>query len=115
MVDAARIAEVLGVKAVTIRDLSYAVERGLPKGALSRTARRVFDERGAAHKFIIKVVPEATFKRRVRLSVPESERTERIARVIAAAEYAWDDRNSAHQWLRAPHPELDNRSPIKTA
>ena len=79
MVDAARVAEVLGVKAKTLGDLSHAVEKGLPKKALSRTTRRVFVERGAARKFLVKVVPEATFKRRIRLTVPESERTERLA------------------------------------
>jgi len=115
MVDAARVAEVLGVKARTLSDLSHAIERGLPKNALSRTAKRVFLERGAARKFLVTVVPEATFKRRVRLTVPESERTERLARVIAAAEYVWDDRDEARRWLNAPHPELDDRSPLRIA
>jgi putative toxin-antitoxin system antitoxin component (TIGR02293 family) len=113
MVDASRVAEVLGVKAKTLTDLSHAVEKGLPKKALSRTAKRVFIERGAARKFLVKVVPEATFKRRVRLTVPESERTERVARVIASAEYTWDDRDQAHQWLNTPHRELDDRSPLQ--
>src|SRR5437660_9467922 len=115
MVNAARVAEVLGVKARTLSDLSHAVEKGLPKQALSRTAKRVFVERGAARKFLVGVVPEATFKRRVRLTVPESERTERLARVIAAGEYVWDDREQAHRWLNTPHPELDNRSPLHIA
>jgi|SRR5436309_8086025 len=115
MVNAARVAEVLGVKARTLTDLSHAVEKGLPKQALSRTAKRIFVERGAARKFLVTVVPEATFKRRVRLTVQESERTERLARVIAAAEYVWENRDEAHQWLNTPHPELDNKSPLRTA
>src|SRR6266567_5219594 len=113
MVNAARVAEVLGVKARTLSDLSHAVEKGLPKQALSRTAKRMFVERGAARKFLVGVIPEATFKRRVRLTVSESERTERLARVIATAEYVWDDRGRAHRWLTAPHAELDNRSPLE--
>lgn len=115
MVDSVRIAEVLGVTARTIADLSRAVERGLPKQALRRTAQRVSTERGAARRLMVKVVPEATFKRRVRLSTEESERTERLARVIAAAEYAWDDRDQAREWLNSPHPELDGRSPVDCA
>ena len=91
------------------------MEKGLPKQALSRTAKRIFVERGAARKFLVTVVPEATFKRRVRLTVQESERTERLARVIAAAEYVWENRDEAHQWLNTPHPELDNKSPLRTA
>src|SRR5437867_1894891 len=115
MVDAARVAEILGVKAKTLSDLSQAVEKGLPKKALSRAANRVFLERGAARKFRVRVVPEATFKRRVRLTIPESERTERLARVIAAAEYVWDDLERARRWLNNPHPELDDRSPLQIA
>ena len=115
MVDAVRIAEVLGVKAANLRDLAAAVEKGLPKQALSRTVTRVMPERGAARRFLIKVVPEATFKRRIRLSPGESERTERLARVIAAAEYVWDDRNDARAWLNTPHPELDHKPPMHAA
>ena len=115
MVAASLVADVLGVKADTISDLAQAVERGLPKEALRRTARRVFVERGAAAKFLVSVVPEATFKRRVRLTTEESERTERLARVIASAEYVWDDREEAREWLNTPHPELENRSPLASA
>jgi putative toxin-antitoxin system antitoxin component (TIGR02293 family) len=115
MVNAARVAEVLGVKARTLSDLSYAVEKGLPKQALSRTAKRMFVERGAARKFLVGVIPEATFKRRVRLTVPESERTERLARVIATAEFVWDDREEARHWLNTTHPELGGRSPLQSA
>jgi putative toxin-antitoxin system antitoxin component (TIGR02293 family) len=58
-------------------------------------------------------VPEATLKRRTRLSPAESARTERLARVIAAAEYVWDDRDSAREWLTNPHPELGGRTPLE--
>ena len=115
MVDTIRIAEVLGVPAKTIADLSRAVEQGLPKQALRRTAQRVCMERGAARRLIVKVVPEATFKRRVRLSPQESERTERLARTIAAAEYTWDGRDQAREWLNTPHPELEGRTPLDCA
>ena len=85
MVDAAKIADVLGVKARTTTDLAHVVERGLPKKALRRTALRATPERGAARRLILRVIPEATYKRRVRLNLEESERTERLARVIATA------------------------------
>ncbi len=45
----------------------------------------------------------------------ESERTERLARVIAAAEAVWDDQNDAREWLTTPHPELGGRPPIECA
>ncbi len=115
MVDPGRVADVLGVRATTLSDLAQAVDRGLPKGALRRTVRRVTTAPGAARKLMAAVVPEATYKRRTRLTPHESERTERLARVIAAAEYAWDDRESAHEWLKAPHPELNGRTPLEAA
>jgi putative toxin-antitoxin system antitoxin component (TIGR02293 family) len=64
---------------------------------------------------MFRIVPEATFKRRTRLSAAESERTERLARVIAASEYAWDDEESAREWLTRPHPELASRTPLDAA
>ena len=98
-----------------MRELALAVEKGLPKEALSRTVNRVMPDRGAARKFLVKVVPEATFKRRTRLSPAESERTERLARVIAAAEYVWDDRDHAREWLNSPHAELEKKPPMQAA
>ncbi len=61
------------------------------------------------------IVPEATLKRRIRLSPAEGERTERLARVIAAGEYTWDDRADAREWLTKPHPELGKRTPLESA
>ena len=78
-------------------------------------ALRAAPERGAARRLIIRVIPEATYKRRVRLNLEESERTERLARVIATAEFVWDDRARAREWLNTPHPELDNKPPIECA
>ena len=51
----------------------------------------------------------------VRLTTEESERTERLARVIATAEFVWDNREEARDWLHTPHPELENRSPLASA
>jgi putative toxin-antitoxin system antitoxin component (TIGR02293 family) len=115
MVDADRVAEVMGVRAKTLGDLAQAIDRGLPKTALTRTARRVSPAPGAARKLMAAVVPEATFKRRTRLTPHEGERTERLARVIATAEYVWDDPAAAHEWLKTRHPMLDGRTPLEAA
>ena len=62
------------------------------------------------------MVPQATWKRRTkRLSVDESERTERLARVLAHAEYVWDDREQAREWMSKPHRELGDRAPLDVA
>jgi putative toxin-antitoxin system antitoxin component (TIGR02293 family) len=121
MIHPERIAEVMGGVAIlgsevrSLHDLERSVSQGLPKTALRRTVERVYSTAGDVRAAIHRVVPEATFKRRTRLSRPEGERTERLARIIASAEYVLDDSNDAHEWLTSPHVELDNRTPIETA
>jgi putative toxin-antitoxin system antitoxin component (TIGR02293 family) len=122
MVEAKRIAEVMGGRSVlgkvisSIEDLEEIVGEGLPKTALRITVRRVFLVVREANRYLYRIVPEATYKRRTgKLRVMESERTERLARVIAAAEAVWDDQNDAREWLTRPHPELGNRTPLDCA
>jgi putative toxin-antitoxin system antitoxin component (TIGR02293 family) len=121
MIHPERIAEVMGGVAIlgqevrSFQDLESSVSGGLPKIALRRTLERVYLTAGDVRQAIYRVVPEATFKRRTRLSKTEGERTERLARVIAAAEYVWDDAVDAREWLMKPHPELDGRTPMQAA
>jgi putative toxin-antitoxin system antitoxin component (TIGR02293 family) len=122
MIEAKRIAEVMGGRSVlgkavtSIEDLEEIVGEGLPKTALRVTVRRVFLLAREANRYLYRIVPEATYKRRTgKLRVVESERTERLARVIAAAEAVWDDQNHAREWLTRPHPELGDRAPIDCA
>ena len=122
MIEAKRIAEVMGGRSVlgksvsSIEDLEEIVGAGLPKTALRIAVRRVFLVVREANRYLYRIVPEATYKRRTgKLRVIESERTERLARVIAAAEAVWDDQTDAREWLMRPHPELGNRTPIDCA
>lgn len=112
------IADILGLGASvrTVRELESAVTAGLPKVALERLSARLFDDRRTASAYKFKVVPQATWKRRTkRLSVDESEKTERLARVLAAAEFVWDDRSQAREWMNESHRELGNQTPLETA
>jgi len=121
MIQPAKIANVMGGKKVlhgsirSLFDLERAVEKGLPKGALKNLASFVSPPR-EQFKFIYQVVPEGTYKRRhTHLSPEESERTERIARVIATAIDVWEDREKAKIFLISPHPFFNNRPPLKVA
>ena len=113
------IADVMGGKTIlgrhirSIDDLERTVSHGLPKRALRLTAERLYPSAGEARRVMFRIVPEATFKRRTRLSTEESERTERLARVIAAAEHVWNDQDDAREWLTKPHPELGKRTPFE--
>ena len=118
MIAPVSIAEILGLGASvhTVQQLESAVLAGLPKRALELLSTRLYDDRRRASAYKFKVVPQATWKRRVkRLSVDESERTERVARVLATAEHVWDDRAQAREWMSAPHRELNGKTPLEAA
>ena len=112
------IAEILGLRASirSVSELEAAVSAGLPKRSLELLSARLHLDRKVASAYKFKIVPQATWKRRTkRLSVDESERTERLARVLAHAEYVWDDREQAREWMAKPHRELHNNTPLEAA
>jgi putative toxin-antitoxin system antitoxin component (TIGR02293 family) len=106
---------ILGSRVLSAQDLEAAVLTGLPKRALRLTLARACSSAQLARTMLYRVIPEATYKRRTRLTPAESERTERLARVIAMAEFVWDNRDDAREWLTKPHPELENRPPLEAA
>jgi putative toxin-antitoxin system antitoxin component (TIGR02293 family) len=122
MLEARRIGEVLGGSRLLHRrvssllELNGAIERGLPKETLRHVAARLFPDAAEQRALMYRIVPEATYKRRRdRLSPAESEKTERLARVIAMAEDVWQDQDEVRRFLTAPHAELGGRSPLDTA
>ena len=106
----------LGRRVDTLADLEALVVEGLPKKSLRHLAGLVARDGPAQARFIHSLVPEATYKRRrERLSVEESERAERMTRIVAAAREVWNDDEDARAFLNAPHPLLEGRSPLATA
>jgi putative toxin-antitoxin system antitoxin component (TIGR02293 family) len=114
---AERIEQILGLKPTTrgMAGLAAAVEKGLPRSALTRVVARAGVTGKARLALLHRVIPSATFKRRTRLKLHESEKTERLARVIALSELLWDDAEAAQHFINAPHPELGNRTPLECA
>lgn len=118
IVSPARIAEVMGLrrKVRSLGELSAIVRAGLPKSALKASLARVFPEGREQTDILYRVIPEATYKRlRDHLKAEESERTERLARVIATAEYVWDDDADARRFLTTAHSQLEGQRPIDVA
>ncbi|HXE57009.1 MAG TPA: antitoxin Xre/MbcA/ParS toxin-binding domain-containing protein [Gemmatimonadales bacterium] len=100
----------------TPADLDQAVRAGLPYRSLVRLAKR-FGEGNAARVYRL-VAPRQTLKRREaagRLKPDESERLERLARLLALAEQVWESEERARGFMTAPHPRLDHRSPLELA
>src|SRR5450631_2702965 len=92
MITPGAIANILGIQdeVRTVSDLDGAVSRGLSKQSVVRVVSRIALNNKAARVLRDQVVPSATWKRtKGRLSVHVSERAERLARVMAAAEYTW--------------------------
>ena len=65
------------------------------------------------------VIPLRTLQhrrsRRQKLTVEESDRVMRIARLLSQAESVYGSRERALAWLRRPHPRLKHRSPLAMA
>lgn len=118
MIAAHSIAEVLGLpkQVRSLAELEKRIAQGLPKSALRKFAARVAPDRREQDRLIYRIVPQATYKRRKgNLRLAESERAERLARVVATAEYVWDDKEDAHDFLLRPHMLLEGRRPIDAA
>ena len=97
----------------TFAELDAIVSRGIPKAALRASVARLIEHRDQAAGLLHRIVPEGTLKRRKdRLSVEESERTERLARVFATAVHVLESETDARRFLHTPHPMLENRSPL---
>jgi putative toxin-antitoxin system antitoxin component (TIGR02293 family) len=107
-----------GRAVTTALDLQRGIGEGVKLGALDRVVGRIYTDPMARRSLMNRVVPQGTLKRRLRegrLSPAESERTARLANVIAHAEYVWRNEDDARQWLITPHPELGDRLPIDVA
>jgi putative toxin-antitoxin system antitoxin component (TIGR02293 family) len=94
-------------------ELDSLVSHGLPKQALKAIVDNIGLNTEERKKLLYRIVPEATYKRRRdKLSAEESERTERLARIYATAQYVWNSADEARVFLHAPHPMLRDRAPL---
>jgi putative toxin-antitoxin system antitoxin component (TIGR02293 family) len=116
------IAQALGGKRVlraeirTLADLNRAVLAGLPFRSLRLVSARYRPARRSEVEQL--VVPRTTMLRREQagvLSVDESERLERIARITALAEHVLESQEEAEQFLTSPHALLDGVRPLELA
>lgn len=97
--------------------IERAVEAGLPRSALRHVAECLAGgDRTKIARLEWGVVPKTTLERReTQLSPEESERTERVARLFVHARRALGTEAEAREFMTAPHPELDGRSPLDAA
>jgi putative toxin-antitoxin system antitoxin component (TIGR02293 family) len=113
-----KIAAVMALSQVphSMAELDELVANGLPKEALRASVDRVCTSGDERKKLLYRIVPEATYKRRLHvLSSDESGRAERLARIIATAEYVWDSADDARVFMNTPHPMLKGRTPLEVS
>ena len=109
-------ARLLRARVRTLMDLAQLVSNGLPFRSLRAVAERYPEPYRRRIEQL--VVPRTTLQRREAsgvLSPEESERLERVARLSALAEYVWESRDAAQQWLTTPLPLLGNEAPLDLA
>lgn len=92
--------------------LAEAMERGFPVGTVKRVSQAIAPDDPS---FRFRLVAKATLARRRRdnrLSLAESERIERYARLWAFARDVFRDEAAARRFLAQPHPLLGGRTPL---
>jgi putative toxin-antitoxin system antitoxin component (TIGR02293 family) len=119
-VQSTRVAQVLGLRrkapGMSMADLDREVEAGLPKSSLAAVVSHVYGNSPEATALMHRVIPPATYHRRgADLKPQESERVERLARVIATAEHVWGNGDDARTFLTTGHAMLGGQRPIETA
>jgi putative toxin-antitoxin system antitoxin component (TIGR02293 family) len=105
---------VLGKRVKNSADLAKLVRRGLPAGAVAALARKL--DLGSLRLSRKLGIPQRTLTRRVaqgsRLTVAESDRTMRFARIFAHAVEMIGDEEKAVEWLRTPNRALNGERPV---
>ena len=109
-----RVQQILGVHRLSSdHDLLKLVEERVPTGAVEGLKRSGLTD----HEIYSLIVPRRTLThrrmRRETLSLEESDRAVRLARIAALAEHVFGDRKRAWHWLRAAKRQFHDRSPLQ--
>jgi putative toxin-antitoxin system antitoxin component (TIGR02293 family) len=107
--------QALGTNVSSEADLARLVRDGLRLAILDRLERAGFSRQEIERS----VIPARTWRhrknKRQKLSVEESDRVVRLARVQAVAEDVFGDAEKANRWLRETLGILDGKSPLDVA
>jgi putative toxin-antitoxin system antitoxin component (TIGR02293 family) len=117
MISAEKVAAVLGMSKIhSLNDLRVRVSAGLPVKTLEHTLKHVSRDAAGQKALRDMIIAASSLKRRTRvLSLVESERVERVARVYATALDVWSDEDDAREFMFHSHPLLDGERPIDLA
>jgi putative toxin-antitoxin system antitoxin component (TIGR02293 family) len=106
----------LGAEIASAADLARLVSQRIPLRVLAHVQRQGLFSEGEIQRLII---PARTRRhreaKRERLTVEESDRLVRMARVQSLAEDVFGDADRANRWLREPLGELSSTAPLDWA
>jgi len=115
------ITEALGGKKILKRAVASSAElisitrEGLPAGILPNLATELSIDRASVARVV--GISGRTLSRRIasnsRLSAEESDRTVRLARVLALAKDTLGDNDKASRWLKTPNRVLEDHTPFE--
>lgn len=95
-------------------DLTLLTREGLPVGTLTLLAEELSIERKTLARVV--GISDRTLSRRLakneRLSAEESDRTVRLARIVALTTDTLGDSQKASSWLQTPNRVLDGQRPL---
>jgi putative toxin-antitoxin system antitoxin component (TIGR02293 family) len=109
---------VLGLrkKIATDLDLARAIEQGFPISTIDRVTKLIAPKDPS---FAFKLIPRPTLARYKRehrhLTLEQSDRVARLARVWVAANTVWKSAEATRRFLFEPHQLLEGRRPIDMA
>jgi putative toxin-antitoxin system antitoxin component (TIGR02293 family) len=107
--------QVLGDEVASDADLARLVRRQIPLRALTYLKRGGFSDREIWRFIIAERTQRHRKARREPLSIEESDRLVRLARVQALAEDVFGEPEKANRWLREGLGILDGKTPLEVA
>ncbi|WP_338418462.1 antitoxin Xre/MbcA/ParS toxin-binding domain-containing protein [Burkholderia cenocepacia] len=94
-------------------ELEARVSEGLPASALLVCVESVTVSVKVQRTLLAQISSKVIYRRDMRqLTRDESEKTERLARVLAAALHIWGNLSDARQYLATPHMLLNGQTPL---
>ena len=104
--------DAIGCQVLSDADMARAVEFGFPVDTIDELRKKGVTDQEIGNLIIKPRTLSHRRARRSRLTVEESDRAARVARVMALAGRTFANRDKAHLWLHRESSALDGRRPI---
>ncbi len=104
--------DILGCRVLSDADMARAVELGFPVDAIDELRRTGVTDREIGNLIIKPRTLSHRRAKRSRLTVEESDRAARVARILALARKTFANRDKADRWLHKELSALDGRRPM---